>query len=62
MTIDFYKTGEMNSSSYVKIILRSSAVLNIQNDGEYCFIRSVLAHLLSYSRFKKWSSINSFKL
>ena len=32
MTIYFYKTGEMNSSNYVKIPLRSNANLNIVNN------------------------------
>ena len=31
MTIYFYETGEMNGTSFVKIHLRSSAILNIQN-------------------------------
>ena len=31
MTIYFYKTGEMNGLRYVKIPLRSSAILNIEN-------------------------------
>ena len=45
MTIYFYKTNELNGSSYVKIPLRSSAILNIENDDEYCFLWSILAHL-----------------
>ena len=45
MTIYFYKTGEMNGRSYVKIPLRSSAVLNIENDDKYCFLWSILAKL-----------------
>ena len=40
-----YKTGELNGKSYVKIPLRSSAILNIQNIDEYCFIWSILAIL-----------------
>ena len=35
----------MNGSSYVKFPLRSSAVLNIENDDKYCFIWSVMAWL-----------------
>ena len=46
MTILFYKTGETNGSSYVKIPLRSSAILNIENDDNYCFLWSILAKLL----------------
>ena len=35
----------MNCSSYVKIPLRSSAILNIENNDKYCFIWSIVAHL-----------------
>ena len=45
MTIYFSKTDELNSSSYVKIPLRSSAILNIENDDNYCFLWTILAHL-----------------
>ena len=31
--------------SYVKLPLRSNAILNIQNDDKYCFIWSILAHM-----------------
>ena len=45
MTIYFYKTVELNGSSYVKIPLRSAAILNIENNDKYCFLWSILAHL-----------------
>ena len=45
MKISFYKTGELNGSTYVKIPLRSSANLNVQNNDEFCFIWSILASL-----------------
>ena len=45
MTIYFYKTGEMNSSNYVKFLLRSNGILNIENNDKYCFIWSILASL-----------------
>ena len=45
MTIYFYQTGIMNGSNYVKIPLRSNAILNIENDDKYCFIWSILASL-----------------
>ena len=45
MTISFYNTGYMDGSSYVKIPLRSSAILNIKNDDKYCFLWSILAYL-----------------
>ena len=37
MTIYFYKSNEMNGSIYVKIPLRSNAILNIENNDKYCF-------------------------
>ena len=45
MKISFYKTEELNGTSYVKIPLRSNAILNIQNNDKYCFIWSILASL-----------------
>ena len=40
----FYKTDELNGSSYVKIPLRSAALIKKTND-KTCFIWSVLASL-----------------
>ena len=45
MTINFYKTGELNGSNYVKISLRTNAILKIENIDKYCFIWSTLASL-----------------
>ena len=45
MTISFYNTGNMDGCSYVKIPLRSSAIVNVKNDDKYCFIWSILAKL-----------------
>ena len=46
MTIYFHKTGEMNGSNYyVKIPLRSNAILNVENTDKYCFLYSILADL-----------------
>ena len=45
MTIYFYKTSEMNGSNYIKIPLRSNAILNIENTDKYCFLWSILASL-----------------
>ena len=45
MKISFYKTTELNGSSYVKIPLRSSAILIIQNNDKCCFNWSILASL-----------------
>ena len=45
MTVYFYKTNEMNGSNYVKIPLRSNAILNIENNDKYCFLWSILASI-----------------
>ena len=37
MKISFYKSAELNGTSYVKIPLRSNAILKIQNNDKYCF-------------------------
>ena len=39
MTIYFYETVEMSGRSYVKIPLRSAAILNIEKDDKCCLIR-----------------------
>ena len=43
MKIRFYKTGEINGSNYVKVPLRSNAILIIKDDDKYCCIWSILA-------------------
>ena len=45
MKIYFYKTTEMNGSNYVKLPLRSNAILNVENNDRYCFLWSILACL-----------------
>ena len=45
MKIRSYKTGILNGSSYVKIPLRTNALINVKNNDEDCFIWSVLASL-----------------
>ena len=45
MTIYFYKIGEINGTSYVKIPLRSNAILNNENNDKFCFIWSKVASL-----------------
>ena len=45
MKTSFYKTTELDGTSYVKIPLRSNAILNVQNNDKYCFIWSILASL-----------------
>ena len=45
MKISFSKSTELNGTSYVKIPFRSNAILNVQNNDEYCFIWSILASL-----------------
>ena len=43
--IYFIKSGELNGSSFVKIPLRSSAILYIENNDNFCFLWSILAKL-----------------
>ena len=45
MTIYYYIIGEMKGSSYVKITLRSSANMTIENHDRSCFIWSTLEKL-----------------
>ena len=45
MTVYFHKIGELNGSNYVKIPLRSNALLNIENNDKCCFLWSILAYL-----------------
>ena len=45
MIVYFYKTGELNGSNYVKIPLRSNAILNIENNDKFCFLWSIMAYL-----------------
>ena len=45
MKIRFIKTSELIGSSDVKNPLRSSAILNKQNNDKYCFSRSILASI-----------------
>ena len=44
-TIYFYKSTEMNGSNYIKMPLRSNAILNVENNDKYCFLWSILAWL-----------------
>ena len=45
MTVYFFKTGEINGSNYVKILLRSNAISNIESNDKHCFLWSILASL-----------------
>ena len=45
MIISFYKTVELDATSYVKNPLRSNAILNVQINDKFCFIWSILASL-----------------
>ena len=45
MTVYFHKTGELNGSIYIKILLRSNAILNIENNDKFCFLWSILGYL-----------------
>ena len=41
----FCKTAESNGSSYIKIPLRSNALINFRKNDKYCFLLSILAYL-----------------
>ena len=43
MTVYFYKIRELNGSNYIKLPLRSKAILNIEDNDKYCFLWSILA-------------------
>ena len=45
MIVFFYKTGKLDGRSYAKMQLRGSAIVNIEDDDKYCFLRSILACL-----------------
>ena len=45
MTVYVYKTGEVNGFNFVKTLLRSNAILNIENNDKYCFLWSILVYL-----------------
>ena len=45
MTVYSYKTGELNGSNYVRIPLRSNAILKFGNNDKYCSLWSILASL-----------------
>ena len=71
MIVFFYKTGEMNGSIYVKIPLRSNAILNNENNDKSCFMWSIIDslhpcdsnHLNRVSNYKQYFSqlnINGF--
>ena len=45
MKLGLYKTGELNGTSFVKIPLRSNALIKIKNNNKYCFFWSILAYL-----------------
>ena len=49
MTTYFYKTTEMNGLNYVKIPLRTNAILKIENNDKYCFLWSLLVYLHPYN-------------
>ena len=41
----FYKTGELNGSTFVKIFSRSKATLIIKNTDKYCFLWLIFVYL-----------------
>ena len=63
MSIKFYETGILKGSSYVKIPLRSCALLNIEDNDKYCFLWSILAKLYPISGSKSGHAkrVSSYK-
>ena len=59
MTIYFYKTQELNGTSYIEIPIRSNAILNIQNNDKYCFIWSILAHM--FPCYRNGQRVSNYK-
>ena len=45
LKIYFHKTNDINGRTYIKIPIRSNAILNIQNIDTYCFLWSILANM-----------------
>ena len=45
MRMGFYKTGELDGSSYVKNPLKSNAVINIKNNDKFCSFWSYLVSI-----------------
>ena len=41
----FHKTNPINGLTYVKFPIRTSSILNIQNNDTYCFVWSILADI-----------------
>ena len=52
----FLKTAELIGLSFVKLPLRSSAILYIVKDAKYCFLWSILAKLHPISNPEKGQS------
>ena len=68
MGVSFFKLGELNGSSYVKLPLRSKALVNIKNDDKYRFICSILSSLHpctinpnSFSNYKQYFDVLSIQ-
>ena len=62
MTLYLYKIGELNGYSHVKIPLKSSAILIIENIDKILFHVVHNSQSSSYIKFKKWSFNKIFKL
>ena len=45
MTVYFYKTSEMNGTKYVKVPLRSNAILNIEKNQYYLSILFLMVNI-----------------
>ena len=60
MIVYFHKTGELKASNYVKTPLRSSAILNTENDDKNCFLCSLLAYLCPFNNNHP-NSVSNFR-
>ena len=45
LKIYVHKTNALNGRTYVKVPIRTNAILNIQNKDTYCFLWSFLANI-----------------
>ena len=63
MAIFSYKTGDLNGSKYVKFLLRSSAILNNQNNNKFCYMWSIVAllHPITDSKNRRPTGASNYR-
>ena len=63
MSVNFFEAGILNGSNYVEIPLRSSAILNIENNDKDCSLWSILAKLdpISDSKNGHAKSVSNYR-